>query len=162
MTENDIDRYPHGGFIVETDLETLRRAAQKVLVTYREFVLGEDGCLVPFDGHLETGQSLVFREDIDLLPAEVIATKIDTDSWYVFTATETPPTGFPTARDAMKVAASEEKRMRILRDFLMAEEKATVSHVDDWIPSKRIDAARVLSIIRSITDRFDRCFTEES
>ncbi len=159
--DSTADRYHHGGFIAKTDLKTLREGAKKVLVTFREFILGEDGCLIPFDGDLKIGQSLVFREDIELLPAEVIATKIDEDTWYIFAATETPESGFPTTRDAMKVAAAEEKKVRILHEFLTDHKDAEVSHVDDWMPSKRMDAARVLAIIRSVTERFDRCFAED-
>ncbi len=159
MVEREVnsEQYPEGGFIVETDIETLRKAAKKVLVNFNEFLLSRDGCVEPFEGRVEVGESLIFKEDIDLLPAEVIAINLGPNSWYVFTASEVPETGFPTTRDAMRVAESERKKTRILQQFLTDEEQAEVTLVEEWEPDRRVDAARILSIIKDVRHRFTRC-----
>ncbi|MCK5390103.1 MAG: hypothetical protein KAJ36_06415, partial [Candidatus Thorarchaeota archaeon] len=60
---------------------------------------------------------------------------------------EMPQGGYPSGRDAMKAAKSEEKRERIIKEFLMKEagiEK--VEDICDWKPDLRADAISILSI----------------
>ncbi len=154
MTMQDI---PEGGIIVESSIDDLRSAAEKLLVTFDTFILTRDGCQREYDGNVAVSESVIFREQIDLLPAELVCVKLDEDSWYVFVTYEVPASGFPTTRDAMKVAESEQKKMRILQEFLGVERGAKITHVQKWVPDERVDARRILSIIRDIESRFERC-----
>ncbi|MHA1771020.1 MAG: hypothetical protein ACTSYL_04190 [Candidatus Thorarchaeota archaeon] len=148
---------PEGGIIVESSVDDLEAAAGKLLVTFDTFVLTHDGCQRDYDGNIAIGESVVYRELIDLLPAELVCVNLGGGSWYLFVTYEVPESGFPTTRDAMKVAESEEKKMRILKDFLDKEQGAKITHVHEWVPDERVNARRILSIICDVESRFSRC-----
>ncbi|NWF95913.1 MAG: hypothetical protein HXY34_07190 [Candidatus Thorarchaeota archaeon] len=135
------------GIVVQTDLATLRKAADRVLVHYLEFVEQHDGTRRPTEGNVSFGEAVVFKEDIDLIPAEIVAVKLDGTTWYVMSTSETPASGFPTAKDAAKAAESEMKRLRILRQFLEKQNGAVVKPVENWKPDNVADAKRILSVI---------------
>ncbi len=148
---------PDDGIIVYSDIETIEGAAAKLLVTYDKLILSQDGCLRDFDGPPAEGETLIFREKIDLLPAEVVCLYLGDGQWYIFVTYEVPESGFPTTRDAMRVAESEERKMRILQEHLAKSEQTKMTTVTDWTPDRREDAARILSIISDVKGRFDRC-----
>ncbi|MHA2423984.1 MAG: hypothetical protein ACXAEF_04305, partial [Candidatus Thorarchaeota archaeon] len=104
------------GIIVVASLELLKKAVEKVLFEYNVSCVTHGGSMRATIDTVEIGDSVVFKEDMDLMPAEIVAVKIGEDQWYVMSTTELPPTGFPTTKDAMRVAAAEEKKLRILKD----------------------------------------------
>jgi hypothetical protein len=108
------------------------------------------------EGHTcRVGDSIVFEEDMMPLPAQVVATMLDDDTWYVISTSEMPPSGYPSGRDATKAAQAEEKRLRILTEFLTTEAGPDhVCEVRDWKPDMKAEAADVLSIIDNAKRRW--------
>jgi hypothetical protein len=113
-----------------------------------------------YRGRVEVGESIVFREDMDLYPAEIVAVKIadgsgDSSIWYIISTSMMPPTGYPTGKDAMRAAAAEEKKLEILKDFFAKEsEGCKWSEVREWQPDKRFDAGQIRGIIDQATKKW--------
>ena len=104
---------------------------------------------------MDIGGTIVFKEDLDLMPAEIVAVKIGEDQWYVMSTTEIPASGYPTTKDAMKVAAAEEKKQQIIKEFLAKEVgNYIIKEVEEWIPDKREEADRLRAIIETATNRW--------
>ncbi|MEM2143362.1 MAG: hypothetical protein QXQ81_08910, partial [Candidatus Thorarchaeota archaeon] len=81
---------------------------------------------------------------------------VSPDEWYVMTASETPESGYPSATDAAKAAASEEKRLRMLRDFFSKKAGSGPKEVASFVPHAVGDARRILSMIDSAEKRYHR------
>ncbi|MDF1540997.1 MAG: hypothetical protein P1Q69_19025, partial [Candidatus Thorarchaeota archaeon] len=97
----------------------------------------------------------IFKEDMEIMPAEIVAVKVGKDQWYVMSTTELPPKGFPTTKDAMRVAAAEEKNLRILKNFLAKEAgNYIIKEVQEWIPHKREEADKLKAIIHNAAERW--------
>ena len=136
------------GIIVEASPETLRKAAAKVLFEFNESIVNQEGIEYGKGHTCNVGDSIVFEEDIQPLPAQIVATKLEDDTWYVISTSEIPPGGYPTGRDATRAAQAEEKRLRILTEFLSKEAGPEhVCGVRDWKPDMKAEAVDVLSII---------------
>ncbi|RDE12427.1 MAG: hypothetical protein C4K49_10120 [Candidatus Thorarchaeota archaeon] len=147
------------GIVLETSLELLRKAAKRVLFEFTEGVVSKNGDGKPLTEEVELGDAVVFREDMDFLPGEIVAVKISATKgqnavWYVMSTSEIPKSGFPTAKDAMKAADSEAKRLRILTEFLSREAGVKVKDVHKWEPDRLVDAGQVLAIIADAGKRY--------
>ncbi|MHA1638463.1 MAG: hypothetical protein ACTSUB_10665, partial [Candidatus Thorarchaeota archaeon] len=96
-------------------------------------------------------------EKMDLMPAEIVAIKIGKEQWLVISTTELPKSGLPTTKDAMKVGAAEEKKLRIIKDFLAKEVgNYIIQDVEDWKPDKLADADKIKTIISNGTKKWVR------
>lgn len=147
------------GIVLETSLDLLRKAAKRVLFEFTEAVVKKSGDRKPLSGDVELGDAVIFREDMDFLPGEIVAVKISTAKgqnamWYVMSTSEIPQSGFPTAKDAMRAAESEVKRLRILTEFLSREAGVKVKDVHKWEPDRLADAGQVLAIIADAGKRY--------
>ncbi len=143
------------GIVVEASLNLLRKAAERALFEYNEMVVDAAGEELASGSALKTGDSVVFEEDIQPLPAQIVAILLDDGLWYMISTSEMPPGGYPTGRDATRAAQAEEKRLRILRDFLTNQAGADkVKDVRNWQPDMKAEAADVLSIIDSAKRRW--------
>ncbi|MBD3406949.1 MAG: hypothetical protein GF411_12600 [Candidatus Lokiarchaeota archaeon] len=142
------------GIIVRAELEHLRKAAEKVLFEYEEILEKRDGQRGPVIGHVQTGDTIIFREDIDLFPAEIVAIKIWEDLWYIISTSEIPPSGFPTTKDAMRAGKAEERRLRMVREFFERDQGIETEDVTEWKPDKRADADKILGLITSATKKW--------
>jgi len=143
------------GIIVEASLDLLRKAAEKVLFEFDEVKSDSEGNEKPQEEEMMPGDSVLFEEDIKLCPAQVVVVKIALGLWYVISTSETPQGGYPSGRDAMRAAQSEEKKLRILKDFIMKE--AGIEKVEDiceWKPDLRADAIDILSIINKASRKW--------
>ena len=143
------------GIVVVASLELLKKAVERVLFEYVESceTIGGEVC-TPVTT-VDVGDMVIFKEDLDLMPAEIIAVKIGNEQWYVMSTTELPSTGFPTTKDAMRVAAAEEKKLQILKDFLAKEVgNYVIKEVQEWVPDKREEADRLKAIIDNATKRW--------
>jgi len=143
------------GIVVDTTLDILRKAATKVLYEYNERIIDMDGENRPAGSEIRTGDTVVFEEKIQTCPARVIAVKIIRNYWYLNATSETPKSGFPSGRDAMKAAEMDEQNLRILERFLIA--KAGADHVKDvrkWKPDLKGEAVDVLGLIGTATKRW--------
>ncbi|TXT55298.1 MAG: hypothetical protein BAJATHORv1_40209 [Candidatus Thorarchaeota archaeon] len=142
------------GIIVRAELEHLRKAAELVLFEYDEIVEKRDGQRSSVIGTIETGDTLIFREDIDLFPAEIVAIKIWENLWYVISTSEIPPSGFPTTKDAMRAGEAEAKRLKRIKEFFEKDAGIKTEDVTEWKPDKRADADRILGLISSATKKW--------
>ena len=143
------------GIIVEASLDLLRKAAEKVLFEFHESHYNSEGIKKAPDEEPVPGDSVVFEEHIKPCSAQIVVIKITYGQWYVISTSEMPQGGYPSGRDAMKAAQSEEKRERIIKEFLMKE--AGVEKVEDickWEPDLRADAIDVLSIINKASRKW--------
>jgi len=143
------------GIIVEASLDILKKAIAKVLFEFDEKMLTSDGSGKDPEESIRKGDSILFEEHIQPSPAQIVVTKIDEDTWFVISTSEMPQGGYPTGRDAMKAAKAEEKRLRIIKDFLCAQ--ADVKNVEDvrkWEPDMRAEAADILNIIKTASNKW--------
>ncbi len=155
MNQTTNARAPSGdGIIVYCDLNALRRAVERVLVDFIEFIQTEEGKHHPLSGPIQLGDTIIFKEDIDLMPAEIVAANIGKDTWFVMSTSEHPSTGFPTGKDAAKAAEAELKRLRLLKEILSKEKGVTIKSPEKWHPDQMADAKRVLQIMRNTSRRF--------
>ncbi|MHA2352655.1 MAG: hypothetical protein ACXABX_06005 [Candidatus Thorarchaeota archaeon] len=143
------------GIVVDTSLDVLRRAAIKVLYEFNESIIDMDGEVRPSGSEIRTGDTVLFEEKIQNCPARVVAVKIIRNFWYVNTTSETPKSGYPSGRDAMKAAEMDEQNLRILERFLIEEAGAdNVRDVDDWKPDLKGEAADVLGLVGKVAKRW--------
>lgn len=143
------------GMVVDTTLDVLRRGAIKVLFEFNESIIDMDGEVRPTGSEIRTGDTVLFEEKIKNCPARVIAVKIIRNFWYVNATSETPKSGYPSGRDAMKAAEMDEQNLRILERFLINE--AGVDHVKDvenWKLDLKGEAADVLGLVGKVTKRW--------
>ena len=143
------------GFIVEASLELLRKAAEKVLFECDEVYYDQTGEEQSPMEEMEPGDSVVFEEKIKHGPAQVVVTTIIRGLWYVISTTEMPQGGYGSGRDAIRAAEAEEKRERIIKEFLSKEEGVKkIEDVCDWKPDLRAEAANVLGIINKASRKW--------
>jgi hypothetical protein len=142
------------GIIVHADLKTLRKGAEKILLEFVEFIETLDGERRPLQEEVRFGEAVIFREDIDLLPAEIVAVRLEKDMWFIMTTSEVPKCGFPTAKDAMRAAASEEKKLGLLTSFFRKQSGIEVEAVESFRPDYVADARRTLEVINEASRRY--------
>jgi hypothetical protein len=143
------------GMVVDTSLDVLRRGATKVLYEFNESIIDMDGEVRPAGSEIRTGDTVLFEEKIQNCPARVIAVKIIRNFWYVNATSETPKSGYPSGRDAMKAAEMDEQNLRILERFLIDEAGADhVRDVENWKPDLKSEAADVLGLVGKVTKRW--------
>ena len=143
------------GFIVEASLDLLRKAAEKVLFEFDEVFYDQTGEEKPSNEEMEPGDSVVFEEHIKNCPAQVVVTTIIRGLWYVISTSEMPQGGYGSGRGAMRAAQAEEKRERIIKEFLLKEAGVEkIEDVCDWKPDLRAEAANVLGIINKASRKW--------
>lgn len=143
------------GIIVDTSLDILRKAAKKVLYEFNEKIYDMDGELRPAGSEIRTGDTVLFEEKIQTCPARIIAVKIIRNFWYLNATSETPKSGYPSGRDAMKAAEMDEQNLRILERFLITTAGADhVKEVRNWKPDLKGEAVDVLGLIGSATKKW--------
>lgn len=148
MDEHDDKMIDDEGIIVDTSLDILREAAKKVLYEYNETILDMDNEPRVNESEVQSGDTVLFIENISNCPARIVAVKIIRDYWYVNATSETPKGGYPSGRDAMKAAEMDDQNLKILERFLI--EKAGRDHVrdvEDWRPDLKGEAVDVLGIV---------------
>ena len=143
------------GIVVVASFELLKRAVERVLFEFKESCENYDGTVCSPVETVDIGDTVIFKEDMEVMPAEIIAVKVGRDQWYVMSTTELPTSGFPTTKDAMRVATAEQKNLRILKDFLAKEAGITVfKEVQEWVPDKREEADKLKAIIDNAAKRW--------
>ena len=143
------------GMVVDTSLDVLRSGATKVLFEFNESIIDMDGEVRPTGSEIRTGDTVLFEENIKNCPASVIAVKIIRNFWYVNATSETPKSGYPSGRDAMKAAEMDEQNLRILERFLIDAAGADhVRDVENWKPDLKGEAADVLGLVGKVTKRW--------
>ncbi|TFG97020.1 hypothetical protein E4H12_09665 [Candidatus Thorarchaeota archaeon] len=143
------------GIIVEASLDLLRKAAKKILYEFSEVRYSIDGEEKSSEEELMIGDSVVFEEHITPGPAQVVITKLIRGLWYIISTSEMPQGGYGSGRDAMRAAEAEEKRERMIKEFLMKEAGVKkIEDVCDWKPELRTEAADVLNIINTTSRRY--------
>ena len=159
MTENYDDQNidAEEGIIVDTSLEILRKAAKKVLYEFNESIIDMDGEERPRESDIQSGDTVLFIENIANCPARIVAVKIIRDFWYVNSTSENPKGGYPSGRDAMKAADMDEQNLRILETFLIENAgRDHVRDVEDWKPDLRGEAVDVLGLVSRATKKWNR------
>ena len=157
MSENRDDQKldAEEGIIVDTSLDVLRKGAKKVLYEINESIIDMDGEVRPDGSDIQSGDTVLFVENIPNCPARIVAVKIIRDFWYVNSTSETPKGGYPSGQDAMKAAGMDEQNLRLLENFLIETEgRDHVRDVEDWKPDLRSEAANVLSLVNSAAKKW--------
>jgi hypothetical protein len=145
------------GIIVDTSLDVLRKGAKKVLYEFNESVIDMNGEVRPDGSEIQSGDTVLFVENIPNCPARIVAVKIIRDFWYVNSTSETPKGGYPSGKDAMKAAGMDEQNLRILEKFLVETAgRDHVRDVEDWKPDLRVEAANILSLVNTATKKWHR------
>jgi hypothetical protein len=143
------------GIIVESSLEVLRKAAEKVLFEFDEVWYDIDGEVKSPNEELCPGDSVVFEEKIKHGPAQIVVTTIAYGYWFVISTSEMPQGGYGSGRDAMRAAQAEEKKERIIKEFLRKEAGVKkIEDVSEWKPDLRAEAANVLGIINKASRKW--------
>ena len=143
------------GIVVDTSIDVLRKAATKVLYEFNESIIDMDGEVRPEGSEIRTGDTILFEENIKNCPARVIAVKIIRNFWYLNATSETPKSGYPSGRDAMKAAEMDEQNLRILERFLIDEAGADhVKDVENWKPDLKGEAVDVLGLVGKVAKRY--------
>jgi hypothetical protein len=69
-----------------------------------------------------------------------------------------PESGYPTTKDAMKVAASERKKLAIIKEHLAREAGnliiESVEKLESWQPDPREDAHNIRKLIQEAKERW--------
>lgn len=155
MGREDQKLYTEEGIIVEAALDVMRRAAEKVLFEFNETLVTTDGEERTSIEDVKVGDSILFEEKIQFSPAQIVLTKIADNRWYVISTSEIPTGGYPSGVEATRAAQAEEKKLRIIKEFLT--KTAGVKKVEDlrsWQPDMRAEAADVLNIINSASRKW--------
>jgi hypothetical protein len=143
------------GIIVEASLEVMRKAAERVLFEFTESLVSKEGEKKTDIEHVAIGDSIIFEEVIQICPAQVVVTKIAENNWYVISTSDIPTGGYPSGVDATRAAQAEEKKLRIIKEFLSKTKGVKkVEDVRSWQPDMRAEAADVLNIIKSASRRW--------
>jgi hypothetical protein len=157
MAERDGERMQDEGIIVDTSLEILREGAKKVLYEFNESIIDMDGEPRKDESEIQSGDTVLFIENIPTCPARIVAVKIIRNFWYINATSETPKGGYPSGRDAMKAAELDEQNLNILEKFLIDKEgRDHVRDVADWRPDLKREAVDVLGIVKQATRRWNR------
>ena len=143
------------GIIVEASLELITQAVQKVLFEFDEYRHNIDGEEQSFEEPMEPGDYIIFEEKIKNSPAQIVVVTIIRGLWYVISTSQMPPGGYVSGRDAMRAAEAEEKRERIIKEFLRKEKGVgKVEDICEWKPDVLADAQNVLRIINKASRKF--------
>ncbi|MHA2024334.1 MAG: hypothetical protein ACW98U_00415 [Candidatus Thorarchaeota archaeon] len=143
------------GIIADTTLDILREGAKKVLYEFNETIVDMDGEPRTNESEIQSGDTVLFLENIANCPARIVAVKIIRDFWYINATSETPKGGYPSGRDAMKAAEMDEQNLKILEKFLIEKEgRAQVIDVEDWRPDLKGEAVDVLGLVNKATRKF--------
>ncbi len=143
------------GVIIHASLDLLRKGVERVLVDFIELIESPDGDQKPVGSAIELGDTIVFKENIDNFPAELVATNIGEDLWYVVSTSETPPSGFPTDKDASRAAKAETMRLELLVKFICGiDSSASCETPRDWHPDPLSDAEQILRLINRTKERW--------
>lgn len=143
------------GFIVEASLDALKKAAEKVLFEFDEVYYDQTGEVQSPNEVIEPGDSVVFEERIKGAHAQIVVTAIIRGLWYVISTSQMPQGGYGSGRDAIRAAQAEEKKERLVKEFLKKEAGASmVEDVCEWKPDLRAEAADVLGIINRVSSRW--------
>jgi hypothetical protein len=145
------------GIIVDTTLDILREGATKVLFDFTESIVDMDGEPRAHEGEIQSGDTVLFIENISNCPARIVAVKIIRDYWYVNATSEIPKAGYPSGRDAMKAAEMDDQNLHILESFLIEKEgRDSVKDVDDWKPDLKGEAVDILGIVNQATRKWNK------
>jgi hypothetical protein len=149
VSKNSQGAFSGEGIIVEASLDVMRKAVERVLFEFHEKVVTKDGKAGTDTENVGIGDSIIFEEKVHC-PARIVLTKISEDRWYVISTSDVPTGGYPSGVDAMRAAQAEEKKLRIIKEFLSKTKGVKkVEDVRSWEPDMRAEAADVLNIVKS-------------
>ncbi|MDF1539800.1 MAG: hypothetical protein P1Q69_12945, partial [Candidatus Thorarchaeota archaeon] len=70
------------GIVVVASLELLKKAVGKVLFEFVESCEDSSGTVHSPVGKVDIGDTVIFKEDMKIMPAEIVAVKVGKDQWY--------------------------------------------------------------------------------
>ncbi|UCE11220.1 MAG: hypothetical protein JSW61_04595 [Candidatus Thorarchaeota archaeon] len=142
--------------IVEATIEQLRKGVEKVLVHYTERIEGRSREEKEPGSEILIGDTIIFEEEIDFSPAQIVAIKVWNDVWFLISTSEHPPGGYPTTKDAVKAGQAEEKKLRVLVDYLTGNlAKELREDARDWKPDMRGEAKEILKMVKNGRERWE-------
>jgi len=137
--------YPNEGIIVKASLDSLRKCAHRVLCEFTESFERRDESEQPSDILIDEGNHIIFRENVKLCPALIIATKLGEELWLMSATAKCSPLKCDDHM-AMKCSRLNSQNLRIFRDCV--SKVGTTMPVSTW----RIELAED-SKIQMIVDR---------
>lgn len=144
MVESD------SGIIVEASRELILLGAERVISDFTMTIEKAEEKGVADKEHLDEGDSIIFKENIDICPVVVIATNLDENLWFVMTTAECPPAKCDD-RQAMKCVRLNDQNLRIFQEFVNPREDAKI--LTEW-RSSLSDEARLEGIIDRVSQRW--------
>lgn len=147
MTKKGI---PDSGIVLQASRDLIRKAAQRVLTDFTMFVEDSEGNHYSQKESIAAGDSIVFKENMDICPAIVIATLLEENLWFVMTTAECPRTRCDDMQ-AMKCARLNDQNLRILREFVTDRKEAKM--LTEWQSGFR-DPSMLEKIIDRTTHRW--------
>ncbi|MFX1579989.1 MAG: hypothetical protein ACFFBJ_10110 [Promethearchaeota archaeon] len=142
--------YQNEGIVVEASQDSLRKCARRVLCEYAESLEIQDKSKQPNKMQIDEGDHIIFRENVKLCPALIVATKLSEDLWLVNTTVECSPLKCDD-RMAMKCSRLNSQNLRIFRDCISKD--GTTVPVNTW----RIDLvedSKIQMVIDRTTERW--------
>ncbi|MHA1959492.1 MAG: hypothetical protein ACW99U_04645 [Candidatus Thorarchaeota archaeon] len=142
--------------IVEATLEQLRQGVEKVLVHFTERIEGRHRETKEPGSEVLIGDTVIFEEDIDFSPAQIVAIKIWKEVWFLISTSEPPQGGFSTTKDAVRAGQAEERKLRVLVDYLTGNRvKELGEDMRDWKPDMRGEAKDILKMVKNGRERWE-------
>ncbi|MHA2213353.1 MAG: hypothetical protein ACW992_09350 [Candidatus Thorarchaeota archaeon] len=138
------------GIVVKASVDFMREAARAVISEFTAVIEAADGRPTEVDSSIREGDYLVFREDMDICPAIIIATNLGDGMWYVITTAECPPSKCDD-RQAMKCTRLNDQNLRIFRQFMTPDTGSQI--ITEWA-SRVSDESRMQMIIDRVTERW--------
>ncbi len=113
------------GVVVKASQNLVFEAAKRVISDFSLSVEALDGKQYTGKESIETGESLVFREEMDICPAILVATMLSENMWYVMATSECPPSKCDD-RQMMKCLRLNDQNLRIFQDFIKPKQGAQI------------------------------------
>ncbi|MHA2141963.1 MAG: hypothetical protein ACXADC_09390 [Candidatus Thorarchaeota archaeon] len=137
------------GIVVSATLEFVKKGAERVLTDFSTNIELQDGTVVEGEVTISEGDQLVFRENMDLCPAVIAATKLGEDLWYVVSTTICSEVKCDDIQ-AMKCARLESQNLKIFQNIIKDNGEWT------WVNEWRIDTSQHPSAQRIIDNATKR------
>jgi hypothetical protein len=117
------------GIVVQASQDLVLEGAKRVISDFALFVEGLDGKQYTEKQSIEIGESLVFREQMDICPAILVATLLSESLWFIMTTSECPSSKCDD-RQMMKCLRLNDQNLRIFRNFI--EPKNDTQIITGW------------------------------
>lgn len=107
------------GVVVRASLDELRDAIEKALLDFDEEL---EESAEEVNDEVDMGETILFKENFEVGPFVIAATLVEPNMWHLVSTSQISHQDIPTIRDAVKIAESERKKLRIIVNHLEERE----------------------------------------